>query len=199
MIRFALFVAVRVATTLALLSGLCVGLVAIVAGPVLAADLRSPEGAVVLTVAGNISAANRPGFDPRRDSFLKYHERKFDRAAQFDRAMLDELGSRKIRIEYAEWAEPVTFTGPRLVDVLRAAGWRGGSITTLALDGFGTKISRADIDAHDWVLATRANGRPMGIGQRGPLWLVFDPPGNRPATQEEEGQWPWAIFFIQAE
>ena len=76
---------------------------------------------------------------------------------------------------------------------------RGKQITTLALDGFGTKIAKADLDAEDWILATNGNGRPFGIGQRGPLWLVFDPPGDRPATQEEEGKWPWAIFFIHAE
>ncbi len=34
------------------------------------------------------------------------------------------------------------------------------------------------------------------IGGRGPLWLVFDPPGSRPATDEEESMWPWSLFFI---
>ena len=34
--------------------------------------------------------------------------------------------------------------------------------------------------AHDWVLATRTDGRALGIGERGPLWLVFDPLGERP-------------------
>jgi hypothetical protein len=31
------------------------------------------------------------------------------------------------------------------------------------------------------------------------LWLVFDPPGDRPATTEEEGKWPWAIFLIEVQ
>jgi hypothetical protein len=165
-----------------------------------AADMKSPDGAVVMTIAGNIAIANRGAFDPKRDGFLKYHERKFDKAAAFDRAMLEALGTHSATIQFDGWgAAPITFSGPRLKDVLAAVGWTGRQITTLALDGFGTKISRADIDAFDWIQATRTNGKPLGIGQRGPLWLVFDPPGDRAATTEEEGRWPWAIFFIQAE
>ena len=64
------------------------------------------------------------------------------------------------------------------------------------LDGFATEISAAKVAAHDWVLSTRADGRPHGIGDRGPLWLVFDSPEERPATAEEESMWPWSLFFI---
>lgn len=168
--------------------------------PAQAADMKPPAGAVVLTIGGEIANTNRPPFDEKRDSFLKFHERKFARAMQFDRAMLDGLGTHEISITFPGWGGgPVKFKGPRLSDVLKAAGWQGKQITTLALDGFGTKIAKADIDAHDWVLATATNGSPLGIGQRGPLWLVFDPPGDRPATKDEEGKWPWAIFFIHAE
>ena len=53
--------------------------------------------------------------------------------------------------------------------------------------------------AHDWVLATRTDGRALGIGERGPLWLVFDPLGERPATKDESSMWPWAVFLIQCE
>jgi hypothetical protein len=62
-----------------------------------------------------------------------------------------------------------------------------------------TAISKPQIDAHNWILATRGNGKPFGIGQWGPLWQVFDPPGDRPATTEEEGKWPWAIFLIEVQ
>lgn len=174
-------------------------LLLLAAAPARAADLKAPTGTVILTVGGNVAHANRPGFDPARDGFLKYHERKFARAAAFDIAMLESLGTQTATIAYAKWPAPVTFSGPRLADVLKAAGWNGPAITTLALDGFGTKIDRATLDAHDWILATRTNGMPLGIGQRGPLWLVFAPPGGRPATDAEEGMWPWALFYIEAE
>ena len=88
-------------------------------------------------------------------------------------------------------------SGPRLADVSETAGCLGGTLATLALDGFSTEIAREALGAHDWVVATRAEGQPLGLGERGPLLLVFDPPGERPATEEEADQWPWALFFIE--
>ena len=108
------------------------------------------------------------------------------------RAMLEGLGTVELRIEHAGWGGPMDVSGPRLADVLETAGCPGGPLATLALDGFNTEISPETLEAHDWVVATRAEGRPLGLGERGPLWLVFDPPGERPATDEEADQWPWA-------
>lgn len=170
------------------------------AGPASAGMLKKPTGRVILTIAGNVANTNRPPYDEHRDGFIKYHEHKFKKAAEFDAAMLDSFGVHTVTIAFPKWGpKPFTFSGPRLADVLKAAGWDGKSITTLALDGFGTKISKADLAAHDWILATRVNGHPPGIGQKGPLWLVFGLPGNRQATDKEEEQWPWALFYIQAE
>ena len=164
-----------------------------------AADTEAPAGPVILTVAGNIANTNRPAYNEKRDVFLKYHERTFDKAFEFDRVMLERLGVTQIRIEYERWDGPITFSGPRLAEVLKAVGWRGGALVTLGLDGYSTRISAAEVEAHDWVLATRTDGRALGIGERGPLWLVFDPLGERPATKDESSMWPWAVFLIQCE
>ena len=163
----------------------------VVRGPVGAEMVAGP---VILTVAGNIGAGNRPPYDEKRDVFFKYHKRAFDRAFAFDRAMLESMGVRRIR---ASWAGPKTVSGPLLADVLKAAGCRGRALDALALDGFRFKLSEANVDEREWVVATRADGRPLGIGDRGPLWLVFDPPGDRPATAKEIGFGPWALFFIE--
>lgn len=170
-----------------------------IASPALAADLDAPTGAVVLTIAGKIKHTNRPAFNPARDKFLGFHERKFTKAAEFDRAMLEDIGMEGAEIDFEDWEGPIRFQGPRLIDVLKEVGWQGDRLTTLALDGFGTKISRQQIDAHNWILATRGNGKPFGIGQRGPLWLVYDPPGSRKADKKEEAQRPWAIFMIDVQ
>lgn len=162
-----------------------------------AAGAQEPTGGVLLTVGGDVANANRPAYDEKRDVFFRYHEHEFDRAIEFDRAMLENLGVVEVRIEYEGWDGAKNLTGPRLADVLDAAGCGDGPITTLALDGFGTEVSPATVAAHEWVLSTRADGRPHALGGRGPLWLVFDPPGNRPATDEEEAMWPWALFFIR--
>jgi hypothetical protein len=169
----------------------------VIAGSPSAAESEAPAGPVVLTIAGNVANTNRPPYRDRLDVIFRYHKRTFDRAFAFDRAMLEGLGTVALRIEHAGWGGPMTVSGPRLADVLQMAGCPGAPLATLALDGFNTEISREALKAHDWVLATRAEGRPLGIGERGPLWLVFDPPGERPATDEEADQWPWALFFIE--
>ena len=167
------------------------------AAPPAAADVSKPSGTVVLTVAGNIGNSNRPAYDSWRDDLLKYHEYEFDKAFEFDRAMLESLGMSEVRIDRGDWPTAVTFSGPLLRDVLKTAGWRGGELVTLSLDGYSRRIPRAEVEALHWVLATRADGRPLGIGGRGPLWLLFDPTGDRPASEEDEG--PWALFFILCE
>ena len=176
---------------------LCPALGLALAASVQAAGMKGPTGGVLLTVAGNVAHINRPAYDEKRDVFFKYHEQEFEKAFAFDRATLEGLGVVEVRIEYPGWDGPKNLSGPRLADVLKAAGCGNGPIVTLALDGFATEISAAGVAAHDWVLSTRADGRPHGIGDRGPLWLVFDPPGERPATTEEEGMWPWSLFYIR--
>ena len=129
-----------------------------------AAETKAPAGAVVLTVAGNVANTNRPAYDDKRDVFLKYQERAFDKAFAFDRAMLESLGVTEIRIAYKDWDSPITFSGPRLADVLKTAGCGGEPLATLALDGFKTEMSEATVKAHDWVLATRAACRRCESG-----------------------------------
>ena len=162
-----------------------------------AGDAQAPVGPVVLTIAGNIAEANRPAYDERRDVFFAYHERSFDDAFTFDLAMLERLGVNTVHIEYENWPEPMSLSGPPLVDVLQAAGCAPGPLSTLSLDAYATSISEAELAAHEWVLVTKANGRRLAIGGRGPLWLVYDPPGERPALEEESETWPWAVFFIR--
>ena len=91
-----------------------------------ASGAEAPAGPVVLTVAGNVANTNRPAYDEKRDVFLAYHERAFDRAFVFDRAMLEGLGITEVGIEYKDWDGLITFSGPRLTDVLKAAGCRAG-------------------------------------------------------------------------
>ena len=90
---------------------------------------------------------------------------------------------------------PAVSSDPRPVDALDAAG-RAGPLSTLAPGGFGIGIPRAEVESRDGILAARVDGRPLGIGSRGPLWSVLDPPGDRPAIGEEQGMRPWALFFM---
>ncbi|MFQ5626479.1 MAG: hypothetical protein ACE5FM_07495, partial [Methyloligellaceae bacterium] len=53
-------------------------------------------------------------------------------------------------------------------DVLKALGAQGASIQTRALDGYAVDLTVQKIAEKDWILATRADGRPFGIGDKGP-------------------------------
>lgn len=175
---------------------LALALLAVAGMPTQAGGLDAPGGPVVLAVAGKITAANRGAFDPLQDVILGYHEKTFDRAAAFDRAMLEGLGLHEIELAYEKWPTAYRFTGPRLVDVLAAAGAQGRPITALALDDYAKEISAHAIAAHDWIVALARDGQPLGLGQYGPLWILYGGPGGT-ATAEDEANWPWAVFFIE--
>lgn len=162
-----------------------------------AANLSSVDGPVVLTIAGNIENTNRPSFDEFRDPFINYHERPFEKAAEFDHSMLEALGTHEIEVSHEAWPEPVQLEGPRLVDVLKAVGAEPGAMTVLALDGFAVDLSSDDLASEDWIVAIKQDGEYMGLGQRGPAWVVFDPGEDKSITAEEELTWPWAAFFIE--
>lgn len=156
----------------------------------------TPKGAVILTVAGDIAEANRGARHPKRDGFLKFHDITFQTAFVFDRAMLEDFPLREIKAQPPQYADPVTFRGPLLRDVLKALGTEGASIQTRALDGFAVDLSPEQIAEKDWILALTADGRPLGIGDLGPIWLMHMPSTVK-VPHEEEQRWPWALFYIE--
>ena len=164
-----------------------------------AAELGKPTGPVVLTIAGNIDASNRGAFDKNKDSFLNYHDKTFEKAVEFDITMLEALGMHEIALGIEGWPVHATVEGPRLKDVLAAAGASAKEVTIVALDGFGSQISAEDIERLDWIVGVKADGNYLGIGERGPLWVVYDYSDGRPLTMEDEQRWPWAAFYIEVE
>lgn len=161
-----------------------------------AEELSAPSGPVVLTIAGQIGVANRGPSDPELDQFFAYHEISFAAAAEFDRAMLESLGTHEIELSYEKWSEVYKVSGPRLVDVLSAVGAQGRAITATALDGYAEEVSADELAARDWIVVLERNGRPLGIGGLGPLWIVYHVPGNT-LSHDDEARWPWAVFFIE--
>ncbi len=162
-----------------------------------AEELGRPAGPVVLTVVGAIGATNRGPFDDFEDAFFKHHERRFEKAATFDTAMLEALGTHAVTIGYAGWPRPFRFEGPWLKDVLAAVGAAGRDVSVLALDGFAADISAADLSAHDWIVAVKRDGRYLDIGRYGPLWIVYARRDGKAPTEDDEQRWPWAAFLIE--
>jgi hypothetical protein len=165
-----------------------------------AADLPAPAGPAILTVAGAVDRPNRGPVDPFADAFFAFHEIAFDRAAEFDLAMLESLGMHEIRAHYPNWPGPSTFEGPLLADVLAAAGAGGQTLRAVALDGYASEIPLADLAKYQVVLALKRDGRYLGIGGRGPAWIVYpreDHPELQAAT--DDAGLAWAAFVLMVE
>lgn len=158
--------------------------------------LDKPSGPVVLTITGAIAETNRGAFDELEDGFFKFHDQTFKRASAFDIAMLEALGSVSVSINFHKWPETVRLEGPRLTDLLKAVGAAKGNVLALALDGYTVEITPEELATENWVVAIKRNGKYLGIGDRGPVWLVYDPPNGAPATDDDEARWPWAVFVI---
>jgi hypothetical protein len=161
------------------------------------ANAGEAGGPAVLTVTGKVAETNRPAFDEFEDTFFKYHQRTFESAFAFDIVQLERLGMHKATITYARWPRPVMVEGPFLRDVLAAAEADAGTVRITALDGFTTELTAEDLAAQDWIVAIKADGRYLGIGGRGPSWVVYTRRDGKPATEDDEAHWPWAAFLIE--
>ena len=167
------------------------------AAPVSAQDAGDP---VIVTVTGAVENTNRGAFDAETDVFFKHHELDFEKAHAFTRGDLAALGTEEITLAYAEeWSGERTFRGPRLADVLAAAGATGNSVTVQALDGYGLALDRKMIEDGHFILALESNGRPLAIGGFGPAWLVYPPDDWTHPTIAANSGLVWSIFHIAVE
>lgn len=143
------------------------------------------------TIGGGVSSTNLSAPDHFNASILMTLEYDYERAAAFDVAMLEALGTATRTIRAEPWPRAVTFEGPRLADVLAAAGRAGSRI--VAVD-----ITVEEIAARDWIVAVKGDGACLGIGGRGPVWVAYDVPGGRGGA-DDEARWTRAVFYIRAE
>lgn len=79
------------------------------------------------------------------------------------------------------------------------AGAVGKTAKPMAMDGYQSEISWDNITSHRPILATHADGSPMGIGGYGPTMIVFPPTDDEELAQEQAGQQVWALAYIEVE
>ena len=73
----------------------------------------------------------------------------------------------------------------------------GAHTANMALDGYASEISWDDLHSLDWIVGIRQDGQELGLGQRGPLWVVYTYPDGRKLTPDDELRWPWATVYIE--
>jgi hypothetical protein len=94
----------------------------------------------------------------------------------------------------------VTFKGPLIRDILAAAGATGTKATVTALNDYKVLIPAADFTKDSVILATRRNGQPMSVRNKGPLWVIY-PLADRPDldTYETHTKMAWQVKAIDLE
>ena len=151
----------------------------------------------ILTIAGEVSHPNRGAIDPFHDAFLSHKDKTFTKAFAFTRSSLEALPQIKISANVETWPGKIELEGPRLLDALAAAGVAAdAAIVATALDGYNIELSPETRSAHDWILAINANGSPLSIGGRGPVWLIHGTDGKA-VSQDVEATWVWALYLLE--
>ncbi len=118
-------------------------------------QLPPPVGPVILEIGGKIAV------DFSTESI------------PFDMAGLESLGTSEIVTE-TPWSEgEVTFTGVLFRDVLEAVGAHGNAVKAFALNDYSVTIPLTDLNSYDVIIATKRDGNPMRVRDRGPLWVIY--------------------------
>jgi hypothetical protein len=169
----------------------------LVAAAATGALAETSRGPTILTIGGEVAKPNRGAFDKSKDGLLAQHNKSFTKAAVFSRADLEALKQHDIAVATEGLA--VTLRGPKLVDVLALAGAEGRTVKLFGLDQYMVELTPDEIAAKSWVLGLAADGEPLALGGRGPLWLAFEVKGGALASVDDEAKWVWAVYYIEAQ
>ena len=168
-----------------------------------AAPQKARTSPGLLTVTGAIGRSNRGPLDPALDQLMVKHKANFDKAWEFDAAMLARLPAVTIQPTLEYDAKVHKLGGPLLSTVVEAAGVAAGASVMLglrAIDGYTVAVSLADARAYRMIVASTLDGMPMSLGGLGPLWAVYDadrlPAFKDKPLKERFGLCPWGLYFI---
>ena len=126
--------------------------------------LEGPSGRVILTVSGAIENLNA------------------ESSANFDRTMLEEIGT-SVLTTVTPWTEgEVTFGGVLASDLLKAVEASGSAVLAIPLNDYTVDIPFSDLSEGNVVLALTLDGEPMRVRDKGPIWIIY------PATSASELQ-----------
>ena len=132
-----------------------------------AAESPAPPAArrIILTVTGEVGEAAGKGG-----------------AVDFTLDELERLGTVELVTTTPFTQGSVRFTGVQLQRVLEVVKARGSVVRATALNDYAVDIPREDATTHGAVLATRVDGKPLPIRDKGPLWIVY-PWSGRPELE----------------
>lgn len=184
--------------TFARTAALCVALLSPL--PVMS-DIAAPTGPVLVVLGGAVDESNLPARSTGDGGLFGFLEVEYDAAVGLDETMLANLQQQTITIPYGpeDNQRDHAFSGPALADVMTLAGAAGKSALPMAMDGYQAEIPWEMIEHLNPILATHADGTPMGIGGYGPTMVVFPSTDNAEYAEAIPGLQVWAIAYIGIE
>lgn len=142
------------------------------------AKIAAPKGEVVLTVTGDIGAANKGG------------------KLELDLASIEQM--RRVRLEAAEpfLKRRVMFEGVLLSDLLAVAGVPSSAskVSLTAVDDYKVDFNLADVRSSQMLLATKADGRHLPVDRSGPIRIVFP---DSSTLGRNPDLWIWSVSSIK--
>jgi hypothetical protein len=162
-------------------TGLVAALLALTAfvGAAYAASLAMPTERPILTISGKISVTNK------------------DNTAQFDRAMLESLGTEIVETTTPWYNGPVKFEGVSLDKLMKQVGASGDRVAVVALNDYSSEIPIEDFAKYNVILALKRNGEYMPVRDKGPLFIIY-PFDSRPELKSQTfyGRAVWQVAKI---
>ncbi len=154
-------------------------------------------GLAILTVGALIEAPDREPFDPERDRLFNTNNISFQKARAYSASSLAALPQHSVTAYH--FGREMIGKGPRLNDVLESAAPDAAAKTARlsALDGYAAEIALADVKSQQWILATEIDGRPLAIGDLGPLFAMRQLGPGEKKTEEEEAKWVYSLYYIE--
>lgn len=125
------------------------------------AALPTPTGPILLVVTGNIARTN--GVDATGRPI-----------AQFDRAMLEALGTKTITTTTLWHEGKPTFEGVSSAALMAAVKGKGAAARAIALNDYVVDLPMDDFTNEKFILALKINGKYMTIRDRGPIFVIYD-------------------------
>lgn len=120
--------------------------------------------------AQTLQPSTRPSVDP---TVLVITEPASSRQVELGLAELRQMNQATIRTKTPWIGQVASFEGVLVRDLLAAARVAGKSIRVRALNDYAIEIPIEDIAKYDVILATRLDGRPMSVRDKGPYWIMY--------------------------
>ena len=147
-----------------------------------AETLETPKGTPILVISGKIQSTNADG------------------TAQFDRAMLEALGTVVVETT-TPWYDGVSkFEGVSLDVLMKSVGAQGQTVTAVALNDYVTTIPIEDFAKFGTILALKREGEYMSVRDKGPLFIIYpfdDNPDLQNQTYFGRSAWQLAKLVIE--